>query len=556
MQYTDEVAIRDQPPFLENTAIMGPTHSPVLDAMTTLEERERIEADYEWFRYSKFALPFIFLNGVVATVLICLCFWWGGTDFTDMRQGTPRQIEFPHSVDDAESGLPTNNRNLRVACFSIGTFGLLGIILTMYIKPAPTLRKVCYFFFAFVGLFICGILGAIAGGMDAGKVSQATWCRGRERGTVPNSPPSCYDMSKMLVALTVIDLSLAGSAILTALVLVVAAAKSFATPTDEEYANPNAKRGVSRTTREALLFLLFVCFILLLLMFIFTIIIHEGRDIRFSDETFYVRSFNNYKPGWPLKNTRLRISACAVAIGMSLFNLVPFRSRVWAYVCAFVYWIASCLLLVCFALDVKAVDTARKMLCPYGWQCTFAPFITTCVFDLWVAIQLILYIIFEFIARLLLECRHCTRNYGMFEIKKHECETCPQRPVRCEVCAKRLTAKEFVYKHRFECGHDTKRCEQCGTLVAEWSIQKHKEDCPKWPVQCTMCETAFAREDLPAHTAACPMTPASCEACGETVRSSEMSSHLSSCNERQVACSNCGLQMPMYKFESHSQACH
>jgi hypothetical protein len=555
MAYYNEVALRDQPPYLENTAVMGPTYSPVLDAMTTLEERERIEADYEWFRYSKFALPFLFFNGCLAVVLLCLCLWWGGTDYTDMRQGTPRQVEKPNGPDDDENGLPMYNRNVRIACFSIGIFGLLGIILTMYLKPAPSLRKVLYFFFSFIGLFICGVLGAVAGGLDAGDVYNANWCRSRERGTVPNSPPSCYDMSKMAVAITVIDLSLAGTAIFTALVLVVAAAKSFATPTDEEFANPYVKRGVSRTTRECLLWLLFIDFVLLTLMFVFTIILHEGRDIRFADETFYVRTFNNYKPGWPLKNTRLRISATTVAILTTVLNLIPFRSRVFAYVCAFIYWIASCLLVVCFGLDVKALDTARLQTCPFGWKCTFGPFITTCIFDIWVAAMLMLYVILEFIARLMLECRHCTRNFGVFDIKKHESETCSHRPVRCEVCAKHMAAKDFVYKHRFECGHDTKRCEQCGLLVAEWSMQKHKDDCPKWPVKCSMCDTAFSRADLPAHIAACPMTPASCEACGETVRSNEMTAHLATCSERQVACSNCGKQMAMYLFDSHSQTC-
>ena len=66
-----------------------------------------------------------------------------------------------------------------------------------------------------------------------------------------------------------------------------------------------------------------------------------------------VRSFNNLKPGWPLKNSRLRVSATTVVIGVTIVNLIPFRSRVFAYVCAFVYWVAANLLLVNFALDVK-----------------------------------------------------------------------------------------------------------------------------------------------------------------------------------------------------------
>lgn len=331
-----EVANRDVPPYMEQLAVMGPTQSPILDAMGTLEERERIEADYEWFRYSKFALPFLLFNGCLATVLLLLSLWYGGSDFTDYRNGTPRQIEAPRKTDDPEAGIPSPNKSIRISCFSIGYFGLVGLIVTMYLKPPPAMRKMLYLFFSFIGLFICGILGAISGGLDAGKIGQAVWCRSRERGTVALGPSNCYSMTKMLVALTVVDLALAGSSIITAIIVVIAALKSFAEPKDDDYteAEPSNK-GVTRSTRECILALLFVNFLLLTLMFVFTIILSEGRDIRFADEAFSVRSFNNLKPGWPLKNSRLRVSATTVVIGVTIVNLIPFRSRVFAYVCAF-----------------------------------------------------------------------------------------------------------------------------------------------------------------------------------------------------------------------------
>lgn len=554
----DEVALWDQPPYLENPGVVGPVHSPVLDAMTTIEERERIEADYEWFRYSKFALPFLIFNLLLATVLFSLTVWYGGMSFQDMRAGTPWQIERPNKVDDHEAGIPKYNRNLRLACFCLGFFGLAGIVLTMYLKPAPGIRKALYFLFAFVGLFLCGILSAIAGGLDAGNVNDAVWCRGRERGNVVTTPPSCYSMTKMAVAVTIVDMALAVMAIITALALVLAAVKSFAAPpeTDEFGMGPEPKRGVSKTTRQCLLLLLFAVFALITLQFVFTIILHEGRDIKFADETYFTRTNDNLRAGWPLKNTRLRLATCAIVILMTLLNLIPFRSRVFAYVCGFVYFVASALALMAFALDVKAIDMARSSTCPFGWSCFFGSFIATAVFDILLAIFLILYVIFEFVARLLLECRHCTRNYGMHEITKHESMECSSRPVRCEVCSKQMRAKEFVYQHRFECGHDSQRCEQCDTTCAVWSFKKHQDECVKWPVKCQMCDIAFAREDLPAHTAACPMTPASCEACGETFRSVDLAEHANQCSERQVECSNCHSVMPMFRFEAHAETCH
>jgi hypothetical protein len=423
-----------------------------------MEERERVEADYEWFRYSKVALPFLVFIGLWATVLICLSLWWGNTSFENMENGIPRQFEIPLRVDSPEGGIPKYNRNLRIAAFVCGYFAIAGIIVTMYLKPAPGARKGLYMLFAII-LFISGIIAAVAGGLDVGNVTDATWCRSRERGTLATLPASCYNIPQIANAVTIAEIAFAVVGIFTAIVLIAAAAKSFAVPKEEDaFGQEPPRRGVSRSTRECLLILMFVNFVLLGLMFVFTIILHQGRDIRFMDEAWGTRTYNNLKPGWPLKNTRLRIGTSGAVAGMVLLNLIPFRSRVFAYVCAFVYFLCSGLAIVCFALDVKAVDTARAMKCPAGWSCNYGPFFTTCVFDILLCVLLVLYVIFEFVARLLMECKHCVRNYGFFELKKHETEECSSRPVRCEICSKGMMAKEFVYVHRFECRDPPHAC--------------------------------------------------------------------------------------------------
>lgn len=554
--YPAEVAYGDMAPYMENAAVVGPTHSPVLDAMTTMEERERIEADYEWFRYSKFALAFLVFILLVATTLLCLTLWFGGVSVKTIRPGVPRQMLHPVGTDADENGVPKYNRNIRIAAFVLGFFGLFGISLTMYLKPAPSIRKGAYMGFAFLGLFLCGVLSAIAGAMDAGNVQDATWCRSRERGTVLEGFPSCYSMEKMMVAITVVDILQAVLAILTAVLLIMAAAKSFAAPkSPEEEFNEAPSRGVSKTTREILLILMFALFVTLTLQCAFTIILHEGRDMRFADEVFYVRTGNNDKSGWPVVNTRMRIAGSSIVILTVLVNLIPFRSRVFAYLCAFIYFCCSVILLVSFGMDTKEVDSARSMQCPHGWDCFFHPYVTTCFFDIFLAFLLVVYIIVEFIGRLLMECRHCTRAYGVFEIKKHEGSECSSRPVTCEVCLKGTSAKEFTYKHRFECGHDSRRCEQCTTMVPEWGMKKHQDECTKWPVVCGMCDSAFAREDLPAHTATCPMIPAVCEACGETFRTRDMSDHSATCSEMTVSCQECSKNMPRYRLPSHKGEC-
>eukprot|EP00996_Jenningsia_fusiforme_P006793 NODE_854_length_1859_cov_223.465746_g768_i0.p1 GENE.NODE_854_length_1859_cov_223.465746_g768_i0~~NODE_854_length_1859_cov_223.465746_g768_i0.p1 ORF type:complete len:577 (+),score=88.89 NODE_854_length_1859_cov_223.465746_g768_i0:167-1732(+) len=518
--------------------------------MTTLEERERVESDYEWFRYSKFALPFLIFNLLLAVTVFCLSVWYGGLNVKHINRGMPRQIEIPAGIDSNEAGVPKYNRSMRIATFIIGFVALAGILLTMYLKPAVGARKGAYFGLGFL-LIVSAILAGISGALDAGNVNDAVWCRSRERGTVPSVPleDNCYSMDKLLVATTVVEFVFCVVGILTALYLMVTAATSFKAPKeDEPYAPP---KGASKTTRQALLLLLFFCLVLLVLLATFTIILHEGRDVRFPDEIYYVRDYNNPQPGWPVKNTRLRLSVSTIVILTTLLNLIPFRSRVIAYILGLIYLLCSPLALVAFAMDVKEVDTARALSCPGEWKCYFHAFIATCVFDFFLAMFLAFYVIFEFVARLLMECRHCSRNYAVFEIRKHEESECSSRPVRCEVCSKSVSAKHFVYEHRFDCGVESRQCEQCGGEVAEWDFHNHQAECPVWPVKCHMCNLAFCRKDLALHAAACAQQPSSCEACGQTFRGSDISAHMEMCSEVQVACTRCGENFARFQEKSH-----
>merc|ERR1711976_209100 len=48
----------------------------------------------------------------------------------------------------------------------------------------------------------------------------------------------------------------------------------------------------------------------------------------------------NHLSGWPIKNTRLRFALTCVVILTLILSLVPFRSRVIAYVLALYCWFA------------------------------------------------------------------------------------------------------------------------------------------------------------------------------------------------------------------------
>eukprot|EP00993_Chasmostoma_nieuportense_P007589 NODE_861_length_1807_cov_41.648810_g806_i0.p1 GENE.NODE_861_length_1807_cov_41.648810_g806_i0~~NODE_861_length_1807_cov_41.648810_g806_i0.p1 ORF type:complete len:559 (+),score=156.12 NODE_861_length_1807_cov_41.648810_g806_i0:61-1737(+) len=545
-----EVGFQDHPPFMENTAIVGPTHSPVLDAMATLEERERIEADYEWFRYSKFALPFLVFILLVASTLFCLSAWFGGLSLKHIHPGIPRQYEpiIPNSDDQA--GIPIVNRNLRLAAFSFGSFGLLGIALTMYLKPAGSARKGMYFLFAFLGLFVGGILSGIAGALDVSRADDAIWCRTHERGTVYLGDANCYSMAKLQTAVAVVAIAFCFFGIFTCVCLCIAAAKSFKKPSPEELEQGAQPRGVSRTVRECLLLLLFVCFVLLVLLLTFTLILREGRDTQAADDAWNVRQYSNPIVGWPKKNTRLRLAGASIAVLTILLNLIPFRSRVTAYMFAFIYFLDVPVLLAAFAMDVKDVDTAKDFRCPEGFDCEYGPFYATCFFDLLLALLLLFYVISEFIARLLIECKHCNRAFGVFQIQKHEFSECSSRPVRCELCSQKVKAKQFVYQHRFECGNENQPCSHCHTTPTI-PLTAHQAVCPQRPVHCRMCERACPRGELAAHLAACPEAPVPCEACGETFRSHSLADHQALCGEALVACELCAQAIPRCRLADH-----
>ena len=67
MNPVEEVALQTQPPLLEDVSIKGALRIPVRDAMDTLEEREIIEADFRWYRWSKFAWPWL-----VVCLVLCV----------------------------------------------------------------------------------------------------------------------------------------------------------------------------------------------------------------------------------------------------------------------------------------------------------------------------------------------------------------------------------------------------------------------------------------------------------------------------------------------------
>eukprot|EP01003_Olkasia_polycarbonata_P007840 NODE_935_length_650_cov_404.600666_g864_i0.p1 GENE.NODE_935_length_650_cov_404.600666_g864_i0~~NODE_935_length_650_cov_404.600666_g864_i0.p1 ORF type:complete len:125 (-),score=28.01 NODE_935_length_650_cov_404.600666_g864_i0:168-542(-) len=65
---------------------------------------------------------------------------------------------------------------------------------------------------------------------------------------------------------------------------------------------------------------------------------------------------------------------------------------------------------------------------------------------------LFIYLCYEYLFKSFTKSKWSGRNYCPHEIKKHDSKLDSNRPVRCEITGKVMTAKEYVYRWRFIAG--------------------------------------------------------------------------------------------------------
>jgi len=370
---------------------------------------ERKEAEFEWFRYSKIAFPFLLLILGITVALIGLTFQQGDVTLKRIRPGVPRDFE-PNSALDTEAGLPRVNRGVRIAAFIISFAALFLLLIVIYLRPAPGARKGAYIGLALL-LIIGGILAWIAFGLDASKVRQATKCNSKDYGSIdpPNGSP-CDSNWSMAVAVTCFDAALGFFAVLTGLVLIYAAIRS--TPKNVtalgDIADPQ-RYGAGKTLKQILLLLLFMTWAFAILLTVFTILLHSGRDTYEENEVWQVRSYSAQRSGWALKNTRLRLSACGLIIVTIVLNLLPFRSRVVAYIFGLLLLCGSVVVLIAFAVDLKSLDTARDLVCPSNFSCVNSRYVATVILDILISFLIMVYVLYEYIFRLATDATHASR---------------------------------------------------------------------------------------------------------------------------------------------------
>jgi magnesium-transporting ATPase (P-type) len=370
---------------------------------------ERREAEYEWFRYSKIAFPFLLLILGITVALIGLTFQQGDVTLKRIRPGVPRDIEFNPKDQSTENGIPIGNRSLRIAAFIIAYVAIVLIVLVIYIRPAAKIRKFLYIGLAVI-LIIAGILAWIAFGVDADNVRDATKCNSRDVGSIqPTNRSPCQSAWAMAVAVTCFDAGLGFFSILTGLVLIYAAMRSVRKVPAGLGVDVPVEYGVSHTLRQLLLILLFFTFAAAVLLTVFTIVLHSGRDSYDENEAWQTRAFDALRPGWPLKNTRLRLAACGIIIITILLNLIPFRARVIAYIFGFLLLVGSVVVLIAFATDLRQMASAKQLICPTNFTCAYNKYVATIILDILVCFLIVVYILYEYVFRLAYDATHASR---------------------------------------------------------------------------------------------------------------------------------------------------
>jgi len=492
----EEVGYKHRPPLLEDVSVEGPLRIPIAHALDTLEQREAIEEDYNWWRYSKFAGPWLIVMLLLFVTLFVMTGFEQVGHVQKLRDGVARYFQLPDarwrypgniegSRDPTEGNLKKNTRNLRIAEIWMTVPSIAVAFLTVYMKPRPLTRKIIHFCCAFV-LLTGSCLAWSAFGIGEYETKMAVRCP--EMAFVTNE--LCDNRTGTAMGALALDFLIA----ITSLTGVVAMCVYTFTgdfklnrvgwrqqERDAETEGARLKTGDFKAsnvhiTRLALVaFVLLVCALLSIAQAVMIVVLHQDhntvmlRSARGKSNRF----FDPYsdqpweETGWSARNTRLRYSLSGMGILTVILNVLPWRSRIFAYLFAFIYCGIFAMAIVQFVIDVAEVRRAKFVYkCPTRWMmglpsdlpiwgsiqgrsvnCISGPFVACCIIDFFTLGAIAIYIINEYIVRY--KSIHSQRKYPWFQIRKIEQELDSRRPVRCEITSEVMTAAEYYYRHRF-----------------------------------------------------------------------------------------------------------
>lgn len=494
----EEVGYKMRPPLLEDVSVEGPLRIPIPHALDTIEQRDAIEEDYNWWRYSKFAFPvLVVLLLLFALIFTSTGFQQAGT-LKELGNGTPRYYQLLlDSQKKTEGGLLKKGiRNVRIAALFASLLGALFAFLTLASKPRPKMRKLLMFFFSLLLLTgaILAIIAFAIGEDDARQRARRCTELGKQYQpsfqyiTITNEP--CEDRVGIAEAALALDFLVFVSS-LTATVALIATTLSGdfkllrtgwrqqERDLEQEPVKPNKFNIKAHRVRETRLAMTSVALLFVLGFTIayaaFIIVLSQDNDktrLRSfrgrTSSAFDNPPVNRFETeGWSARNTRLRYAWSAIGILTILANVIPWRSRVIAWVFFIIYFIVGTMAFVSFGLDVAELRRAKRAGCPavpyridtdsraaaavafrnLKLNCIISPFVNTCIWEFIAGLVIIFYLINEYIVRF--KSVHSQRKYPWFMIHKIETKLDSRRAVRCELTSQTMTAKEYYYRHRF-----------------------------------------------------------------------------------------------------------
>jgi len=381
---------------------------------------EAVEYDEEYWKYSRFALPWLVFCLALLITVFCLTFWQQTGDIKRWFDGVPRVlIRQAVSKSNYEGGIHKNVRNLRIAAFVCIIVGFLIAVITYFLRPKPGIR-IALCAVASLLLFAGAVIAWVAFAIALDHQNHAEQCPDNWRYTGAR----CIRRTNYEIVEIAIDASMGTFGIIAAVLLILNARYHWRQaprtieeeeidrirePVKERIPGEMVHKNVSFVRKWLVGLALTMAFLSAVASIVFVIILSEDQDTERlrgprgrADRSLTPTSILPFEhSGWPRINTAIRYGGTAVGILAVFFNFMPFRSKTIAIIFGFLYFVSASLLLICFGFDVHEIRRAKRFGCPRQFDgaalyCFTNPFTTTCVIEFIAVVALLLYIIVEY----------------------------------------------------------------------------------------------------------------------------------------------------------------
>lgn len=364
----------------------------------------REEEDYTYWRDSGFKVPFLLFLIACGVTLFALTAWQANSDLSGIDQfgQQPRRLEY-RLEDDTEAGIREFHRDIRCAVFVFAIVFVVLAFLVFFAPFKPVLRSRLNIFIAVI-LFLTGILSWVVFALDLSTYRQVEDCTTNLSYTIV-----CESRESWLIATVVWDAGVAFFAMLSGVLLIAYSRSGDWTrqfdPKLIGYAEPYGQlqpgmypNGVSFVRKWILTIALLVTAGFAILMIVFTILIVESRlklDLRDEFNRPLATDFTAPE-GWRYRNSLLRYAFSALVVVTGLIALIPFNSRVIAYVLGTLFFAYAIIGFTIFGLDVDNLNDAHDIACPRQYKCTYHEYNATAAFDFITAFFLLVFVIVEY----------------------------------------------------------------------------------------------------------------------------------------------------------------